>query len=403
MLSVTGISFLMLFVFAVAFSGYALGRVTVGGVSLGTAGVFVMALLAGCFLYEPLAARLKPGDADYAASALKIIENMGLILFVTSVGFMAGPSFFTGFRRNFRSYISLGAVLILSSALMCVLCIAAFHCEGPMAVGILSGALTSTPGFSAAKEAVAAVYGAPEQARIMEEMVTVGHGIAYLFGVMSKVLFVQLVPKLEHADMAEERGKLRASAGESAARTGVGGFSLDKYGFGAFALAVVCGIAIGGVRIPMGSSAFALGTTGGSLLAALVIAHFGRIGPLNMRVGGKTLEVFRELGLMLFLIGAGVPGGAKFVQYFKAQYFLYGVVMTVVPMAAGYLFAKKALHLSLLNSLGSITGGMTSTPALGMLISVAGTDEVASAYAATYPVALVLVVLVSQFLIMLFP
>ena len=59
------------------------------------------------------------------------------------------------------------------------------------------------------------------------------------------------------------------------------------------------------------------------------------------------------------------------------------------------------LKLSLLNNLGSITGGMTSTPALGTLISVSGTDEVASAYAATYPIALLAVVLVSQFLLVL--
>ncbi|MBE5753635.1 MAG: permease, partial [Clostridiales bacterium] len=54
-----------------------------------------------------------------------------------------------------------------------------------------------------------------------------------------------------------------------------------------------------------------------------------------------------------------------------------------------------------LNSLGSITGGMTSTPALGSLISVAGTDDVASAYAATYPIALVLIVVASNLLVLL--
>ena len=72
--------------------------------------------------------------------------------------------------------------------------------------------------------------------------------------------------------------------------------------------------------------------------------------------------------------------------------------MTLVPMFVGYLFASKVLKLSVFNNLGSICGGMTSTPALGTLIRVAGSDDVASAYAATYPVALVMVVLVSQFI-----
>ena len=76
--------------------------------------------------------------------------------------------------------------------------------------------------------------------------------------------------------------------------------------------------------------------------------------------------------------------------------------MTLLPMIVGFIFAKYVLKMHLLNILGSITGGMTSTPALGTLINIAGTEDVASAYAATYPIALIAVVLVSQFLIILF-
>ena len=75
--------------------------------------------------------------------------------------------------------------------------------------------------------------------------------------------------------------------------------------------------------------------------------------------------------------------------------------MTTIPMIIGFLFAKYVLKLSLLNNLGSITGGMTSTPALGTLIGVAKTEEVASAYAATYPISLLAIVLVSQFLMII--
>ena len=81
--------------------------------------------------------------------------------------------------------------------------------------------------------------------------------------------------------------------------------------------------------------------------------------------------------------------------------FVYGAVMTLLPMLVGYLIAAKVLKLRVLNNLGSITGGMTSTPALGTLIQVAGTEDVASAYAATYPIALVAVVLASQFAVIL--
>ena len=116
----------------------------------------------------------------------------------------------------------------------------------------------------------------------------------------------------------------------------------------------------------------------------------------------STLKLFRELGLVFFLAGAGIPGGAEFVENFDPMYFVYGVIMTILPMVVGFLFAKYVLKLSLLNNLGSITGGMTSTPALGTLIGTAGTEDVAAAYAATYPISLIAVVLVSQFLIILF-
>ncbi len=418
--SVTGIGFLMLCVLAVAAVGYALGRITIKGVSLGTAGVFIVALVFGALFYKYIDVQLLSkvtveagGESvaksvSYAGNALKIVENLGLILFVTAVGFIAGPNFFKNLKKNFKSYILLGVVIVLAGALTCVGCF--FIGRGAesdpkefvaMLVGILSGSLTSTPAFSAAKATVLPEY---------ESAVTVGHGIAYLFGVIGVVLFVQLIPKLSKADMEHERSLLHGAGTDGEAAEGNKApeklFSLDKFGIGMFALAAALGVIIGAIKIPLSGkglsgTTFSLTTTGGALIVSLLFGHFRRIGRLNITPDKKTLEVFRETGLMLFLIGAGIAGGAKFVEYFKAVYFLYGVAMTVIPMIIGFVFAKFVLKLSLLNNLGSITGGMTSTPALGTLINVAGTDDVASAYAATYPIALIAVVLASQFLILL--
>ena len=178
-------------------------------------------------------------------------------------------------------------------------------------------------------------------------------------------------------------------------------------GFAVFALAAVLGTFLGKIKIPLSSAGldgtcFSLTTTGGCLLASLIFGHLGRIGRLNIMPDQHTLKLFRALGLVLFLVGAGIPGGAEFVATFDVMYFVYGIIMTIVPMILGYLFARYVLKLSLLNNLGALTGGMTSTPALGTLISTAGTEDVAAAYAATYPIALIAVVLVSQFLIILF-
>ena len=167
-------------------------------------------------------------------------------------------------------------------------------------------------------------------------------------------------------------------------------------------LAIVLGIILANIVIPLpGGAEFSLGTSGGPLIAGLILGHFGKVGKLSMKVETHVLECPRAFGLALFLIGAGVQAGAGLVETLRAAglvLFLYGAIITLIPMLIGYFFAAKVLRLSLFNTLGSICGGMTSTPALGTLIRVTETDDVASAYAATYPVALVFVVLACQFI-----
>ena len=412
-ISINDIYTLLFVVFGVLLLGYALGRITIKGVSLGDAGVFIIALLAGalCFSMTPFGLTFdgsaKPVDVE---PALKQIEALGLVLFVTSVGFIAGPKFFGNFKKNFKSYVLLGLVIILAGGLAAAACIYAGEIFGygaatksqdgfvAMIVGLLSGSLTSTPAFSAAKATVA-----PE----FEGLVSVGHGISYIFGVVGVVLFVQLIPKLTKANMDEERAKLVIKS-ENEEKKGLKKlFDIDHMGIAGFSLAAILGVFIGNIKIPLSGdglsgTCFSLTATGGCLLMSLILGHFGRIGRVSVMPAQSTLKLFRELGLVLFLVGAGIPGGAEFVESFDAMYFVYGMFMTTVPMILGYLFAKYVLKLSLLNNLGSLTGGMTSTPALGTLIGVAGTEDVAAAYAATYPIALIAVVLVSQFLVILF-
>jgi len=413
-ISISNLSTLLFVVFAVLMGGYLLGRITVKGISLGDAGVFIIALVAGALFFGVNESgellfhfSSKPYDFN---SGLSLIESFGLILFVTSVGFIAGPKFFGNFKRNFKSYVLLGVIIILAGGLAAAGCIGLGEVIGygssiteqdgfvAMIVGLLSGSLTSTPAFSAAKSTVAAEY---------QSLVSVGHGIAYIFGVIGVVLFVQLIPKLTKADMDVERSKLVIK--EEGAKKAFEGklFEIDHMGIAAFSLAAILGTVLGQVKIPLSSAGlsgtcFSLTTTGGCLLVSLILGHFSRIGKVSIMPAQSTLKLFRELGLVLFLVGAGIPGGAEFIENFDVMYFVYGIIMTLVPLIIGFLFAKYVLKLSLLNNLGSITGGMTSTPALGTLIGTAGTEDVAAAYAATYPVALIAVVLVSQFLIMFF-
>lgn len=396
-------------IFIVTALGYMLGRITIKGVSLGTAGVFLVAILFGfaCTQIPQDWAiigkfRLEEGDA-FVTYYKSVIQNVGLVLFVGSVGFIAGPKFFRDLAKNFKTYILMGVVIILAGTAVAVAFALIPGIGSPFAAGILSGALTSTPGYSAALEVAGASQG----------LVTLGHAIAYPFGVIGVVLFVQLMPKFLKADMNKERALLKPdviASTEKKAEKKL--FSCDDFGLTPLALAIVCGLVVGAIKIPLtdkgfNGACFSLGTTGGVLIMCLVFGHFGRIGKLSLEVPAKAAKVFRELGLMLFLIGAGVDGGVSLVSQINNAGggmivlwgFLGGAVMTLVPMIVGFLLGGKVLKLPLLNNLGSITGGMTSTPALGTLINTAETEDVASAYASTYPIALVLIVLACNLMI----
>lgn len=400
-ISVSGAVYLIFSVFLVAAVGYLLGKITIKGVSLGTAGVFIIALLFGALFYHTLESNMVVSGTSYTKDALKIIETTGLALFVTSVGFIAGPNFFSNLKKNYKSFVLLGIIIILVGALTCVGCIFIGSNFTDLSkdeftalqTGLLSGALTSTPAFSAAKATVGSG---------LEDFVTVGNGIAYIYGVIGVVLFVQIIPKIVKADIDKERALLQGNKKEDKQASGGGKklIELDPFGLCVFSFAVVLGVILGGVKIPMGSASFSLTTTGGALICALILGHFGKIGRVSLTIDTRVLKVLRELGLMMFLIGAGISGGAKFIEVFQPVYLLYGALMTTLPMIVGFLVAKYVLKMSLFANLGSITGGMTSTPALGTLISTAKTDDVASAYAATYPIALLAVVLASQFIVM---
>lgn len=370
----------LLAVFLIAALGYFIGGIRIKGVELGTAGVLLVALVFGHFGVEIPA----------------IVRNFGLACFVGSVGFIAGPKFFRDFKHNAASYILLGLVIILSGAAVCVLVIKLSGIRAELCVGLLTGALTSTPGLAAAQGAAGS----------LENLATTGYAIAYPFGVVGVVLFVQLVPRFLKVDMDRERAKFEMANTAKIKHYSGKLIRMDDAGIFPFMFAVMLGILLGSVEVPLpGGANFSLGTTGGPLIMGLIFGHFAHLGPLDLSVPMDGLKAYREMGLMLFLIGAGVSGGAGFVEVLRQEgimLFVYGAVMTLVPMLVGFIVASKLLKMQLLNNLGSITGGMTSTPALGTLITVAQTDDVAAAYAATYPIALVSVVLCAQFIVILF-
>ena len=429
-LQIGGVEAVIFGAFLIATLGYLVGSIKIKGVSLGTAGVFLVAIAFGVIFAIPGLVEIDFLNNFYLVESeevykdlllqynqnegvLKILDkihgnieaygtlgDIGLILFVTSVGFIAGPSFFKNLRANAKSYVLLGVIIVLSGVAVAIGFAAIPGIGTEYSIGVLSGALTSTPAFSAAKEVSAD-----------KALVSLGHAVAYPFGVVGVVLFVQLLPKILKVNREEEIAKMQAvSTGEAKLEKEEKLFEIDEFGIAVFGVAVVLGLVFGKLTLTLGDFKFNLGKTGGPLIISLILGHFGKIGKISLKVPEKTLKVFREFGLVLFLIGAGVEGGVSLLEKINAGTFdgltilwgfLAGALMTTIPMFVGFFFAKKVLKLPLFNNLGSITGGMTSTPALGTLVQVSGTDDVAGAYASTYPIALVLIVIASNLVITL--
>lgn len=405
---------LLIGTFIIAVFGYLLGRITIKGVSFGTAGVFLVAILFGYLFTQPFMKStpflenfyIENTKDELATYYSSIIQNTGLVLFITSVGFVAGPTFFRNIKKRGKVLFFLVLSISLTSALLTVGFSLIPGVNPLFAVGIMAGANTTTPGFSSALE-VARSLGENT------DLITLGYAVAYPFGVILIVLFVQVLPKLLKTNIKEEVKEIEQEENVSVV-DGKKLFKIDHFGLAPFAFAVVGGIIVGAIRIPLtpkgyDGPCFSLGITGGTLLVSVLMGHFRSIGNLSITVNESTSIALRELGLLLFLIGSGVSGGIALVDQITTHggtIILYGAIaafiIALMPLVVGILFARFVLKLKVVESLGYITGGRTSTPALGLLISTTRSKDVAGLYAATYPIALIFVVLIPQIIINIF-
>jgi putative transport protein len=135
-----------------------------------------------------------------------------------------------------------------------------------------------------------------------------------------------------------------------------------------------------------------------------VLGHFGRVGRIVGHIPRNTRLMLQELGLVLFLADAGVRGGAQMVATLKTYgvpIFLVGVAATAIPMLVALPIALRYLKMNILQALGGICGGMTSTPALGALTARTTSQQPVVSYASAYPVALIMMTVFAKILIQL--
>ena len=174
--------------------------------------------------------------------------------------------------------------------------------------------------------------------------------------------------------------------------------SMTTYLFG-----LLIGVFIGLIPVPFGEGVTVkLGMAGGVFLTSLLIGHFGRIGPLRLYVPPAAKNLTRELGLMLFLAGAGTNAGAHLVDVINDQgwiLLLAGASITIFSALAGLVAMLKMYNMNLLSVMGALTAAMTNPSALSSANNQTETDLPSIAYASTYPVALIFKIVLAQALV----
>ena len=167
--------------------GFIIGNITIKGVSLDISAIIFVAIFFGHlgFVIPP------------------IIGQLGLILFIYTIGMQAGPGFFDSFRKQGRTLILITSVVIISASIITFFTYYWSGIEMSVAIGLLTGALTSTPGLAAGIDAT------------NSPLISIGYGIAYPFGVIGVILFVRLYPKIFKVSIkaAEEEYNLEAESG----------------------------------------------------------------------------------------------------------------------------------------------------------------------------------------------
>ena len=161
MQSLSGNAVFMIFLTLVL--GYALGRISFAGIEFGTSGVLIVALIFGALGME----------------VPSVIGTAGLGLFLACVGLSAGPTFFSNLKANFWGYIATTAAVLVGASLTVTLAVKAFGLPLDLALGVMAGAMTSTASLATTKE----VFGDQSAAGV-------GYGLAYVFGIISVLLFV---------------------------------------------------------------------------------------------------------------------------------------------------------------------------------------------------------------------
>ena len=202
----SGIAHTMLVLSLVITGGIMLSKIKIGGISIGVTWILFVGIVVGHF------------GMTVDENTLHFIKEFGLILFVFSIGLQVGPGFFSSFKEGGLKMVACAASVVALGAVATYVIHLVTGTPMTTMVGVMSGAVTNTPGLGAAQQAYADLTG------VNDPTIALGYAVAYPLGVVGVILSLVAIRFLTRVDFAEENKALEAMRAE---QTNVVRFSVE--------------------------------------------------------------------------------------------------------------------------------------------------------------------------------
>ena len=191
-----GIAHTVLVLSLVIAAGVMLSKIKIAGISIGVTWILFVGILAGHL------------GMSVDHNTLHFIKEFGLILFVFSIGLQVGPGFFSSFKEGGLKLVGCAAAVVALGAIATYVIHLVTGTPMTTMVGVMSGAVTNTPGLGAAQQAYADATG------INDETIALGYAVAYPLGVVGVILSLIAIRWITRVDFAEENKALEAMRAE---------------------------------------------------------------------------------------------------------------------------------------------------------------------------------------------
>jgi AspT/YidE/YbjL antiporter-like protein len=379
------IAWAVLALMLVAVVGLALAQVKIKGIGLGVTWVLFAGIVAGHF------------GMHIDAEILEFARDFGLILFVFTIGLQLGPGFFASFRKEGLKLNLLAAAIVLLGAIVTMGAAAVLKINPFASLGLFSGATTNTPSLGATQQMLHTLGG-----RFAEQsgLSPLAYAAAYP-GAVAGIIGVILVLKFAYRDEIEIVPVPKNESPENPDRTP------QETHFMPIFIGIALGVLVGAIpiSIPHIPVPVCLGMAGGPLVVAIILSRIGRIGPLIWQMPANTNHTFREFGIVLFLACVGLKAGGNFFEtVFTREGFhwlLAGLAITIIPLVLVAACARFFFKLKFTTISGLLAGSMTDPPALAFAHTISASDAPLVAYAAVYPLTMLLRIFIAQILVVI--